>query len=110
MRVQLVAKNQIRINQVIEVLFAKDGKEIQALGSNRSYPSFYKCVLIRCLRSRGPDAAVDFREDLIKLWNIHAVTISNEMRIDKLASRACSTAASVTTSQFMYQAECENQG
>ena len=66
-RSQLVVVVQIRSDQIVEVLLAKNGEEIQALGFNRSNPSFDKSIFVRCLGCRRLDLTVDILEDLIKL-------------------------------------------
>ena len=69
---EFIVKADIRSNEMIEVLLAKDDEEIQALEFKGFPPSLNKCILIWRLRCRLLDSETDVFEHLIEFSNVHA--------------------------------------
>ena len=76
---EFIVKADIRSNEMIEVLLAKDDEEIQALEFKGFPPSLNKCILIWRLRCRLLDSETDVFEHLIEFSNVHAVAVADEI-------------------------------
>ena len=64
---------------MVEVFLAEHDEEVQTFVAGRFYPSFDKCILIGRSGSRGLDLAADVFEHLIKISDVHAIAITNEV-------------------------------
>ncbi len=79
MGTKLVVEADIRSNEMIEVLFAKNHEETQALNFDTLYPSFDESILIGRSRCRWLNTTANIFEQLIKFSDVHAIAVTDKI-------------------------------